>query len=39
MKIGFLATHPIQYHSPLFRELSKYDDVEHHTIIFGDTYQ
>jgi glycosyltransferase involved in cell wall biosynthesis len=27
-KLGILATHPIQYHAPLFRELTKYDDIE-----------
>ena len=28
LKIGVLATHPIQYHAPLFRELARRDNVE-----------
>ena len=28
MKIGFLATHPIQYHAPLYRELAKCDGID-----------
>ena len=28
MKLGILATHPIQYHAPLFRELAGHDGVD-----------
>jgi glycosyltransferase involved in cell wall biosynthesis len=28
LKIGILATHPIQYHAPLFRELARREQVE-----------
>ena len=27
-KIGFLATHPIQYHAPLYRELAKHGGID-----------
>ena len=28
LKLGFLATHPIQYHAPLYRELAKRDEID-----------
>jgi glycosyltransferase involved in cell wall biosynthesis len=28
LKLGVLATHPIQYHAPLFRELAQREDVD-----------
>lgn len=33
-KLVIVATHPIQYHMPWFRELSKHDDIEL-TVLFG----
>ncbi|MCP4351393.1 MAG: glycosyltransferase family 4 protein [Desulfobacterales bacterium] len=28
IRLGILATHPIQYHAPLFRQLASYPDIE-----------
>jgi glycosyltransferase involved in cell wall biosynthesis len=28
MKLGFLATHPIQYHAPIYRELAQRDGID-----------
>ena len=28
LKLGFLATHPIQYHAPLYRELAQRDGID-----------
>ena len=36
LKIGFLVSHPIQYHAPLFREIALDSEIEVKVIFFSD---